>query len=206
MCVKFGNAFSTRYPITSGVPQAGSLSPFLLLAYTYDLPTKLKTQPAVKVRMFADDIKIYGFYVESSRCCVQQALSLCISMMMEWARNWELPVNLSKTLVLHIGKFKNVNYSIHNTPLRVSDETRDLGVYVNSNLKFDSHVKHIVHKAFAVLFTIIRNVRCDEASILIRLYKAYDIPISEYCSPVLNPQTRCVQRRIEKVQQTFTKF
>lgn len=69
----------------------------------------------------------------------------------------DLPVNHSKTLVLHLGKFERVNYCIDNIPLRVSG-ARDLGVYVNKNLKIYSYVKHIVHETFAVFFTMIRNV------------------------------------------------
>lgn len=38
---------------------SGVLSPLLFLDYCFDLPHILKTNPEVKIHMYADDIKIY---------------------------------------------------------------------------------------------------------------------------------------------------
>ena len=39
------------------------------------------------------------------------------------------------------------NYSVNNVPLSQVDKVRDLGIIVDSSLKFDKHVSLIVHKA-----------------------------------------------------------
>lgn len=126
--------------------------------------------------------------------------------MMEWATAWDIPVNLSKTCVLHIGNAAFKEYRFKDMILKQIAEVRDLGVLVKSDLKFEMHINMIVRKVFAVLFTIYRNTQCSNPQTFIRLYKAYVIPILEYGSQIWNPSTRKLQSRIEKVQQTFTKI
>ncbi|VDO82449.1 unnamed protein product [Haemonchus placei] len=62
MCVRVGNSFSQRFHCSSGVPQGGVLSPLLFVAYTYDLLSYLYTHPSIRIKMYADDIGIYGVY------------------------------------------------------------------------------------------------------------------------------------------------
>lgn len=206
MCVKVGNSFSTRYLCTSGLPQGGVLSPLLFLAYTYDLPEKLFTSPSVKVQIFADDVKVYGIYNAETQTEVQQALSQSISNMMEWATAWDIPVNLSKTSVMHLGCTPCMEYRAGDILLKTSYEVRDLGIILTPKLDFKSHINDVIRRAFSTLFAILRNVQCNDASILIKLYKTYIIPILEYGSQIWNPYTLKQIRQIEKVQMVFTKI
>ena len=73
-----------------------------------------------------------------------------------WASCWELPVNISKTAVFHIGKASNLVYKIEGVDLKNLREVRDLGVDLNNDLNFESHVNTTVRKAFAALFVICR--------------------------------------------------
>lgn len=155
MCVKVGNSISRCYPCSSGVPQGGVLSPLLFLIYTYDLPRRLKTHPAVKVQIYADDIKIYGAYNDHNQEEVCQALSQSISIMMEWAAAWHLPVNISKSCVLHFGKDNKSEYSYHDLTFRSVTEVCDLGISLDSRLDFKSHIEAIVKKSslYALLYS-----------------------------------------------------
>lgn len=205
MHVKVENSFSKSYPCTSGVPQGGVLSPLLFLIYTYDLPSKLKTHPSVKVQLYADDIKVYGIYNHHNNTEIRYALSQSIKRMMEWASVWQIPVNISKSLVLHIGKDASVSYMYKDILFKTVTEVRDLGIYIDRQLNFKSHVDRIAKKAFSTLFCILRNVQCNEPFILIKLYKSYILPILEYGSQIWSPFTRKMLTKLEKVQQVFTK-
>ena len=46
---------SKWYPVVSGVPQGSVLGPLLFILYVNDIPDLVNS----KVKMFADDIKIY---------------------------------------------------------------------------------------------------------------------------------------------------
>ncbi|XGW08373.1 hypothetical protein V3C99_011027 [Haemonchus contortus] len=155
--------------------------------------------------MYADDIKIYGIYDDNSKAAVHQALTASISRMMDWAVVNGIPVNLTKTTVMHIGHGPSNLYTFNGDPLSSTSEVRDLGVYLKSDLKFDAHIDMIVKKAFATLFVIFRNIHCSDASVYLKLYKAYVIPILEYGSQLWSPFSKKLQVKLERVQKVFTR-
>lgn len=71
---------------------------------------------------------------------------------------------------------------------------------------FEKHINNIVRKAFSTMHLICRNIKCNDSSILISLYKTYVIPILEYCSQVWSPFSKKLQTKIERVQKSFTKI
>lgn len=206
MFVKVGNSFSGRRQCTSGVPQGGVLSPILFMVYTCDLPDRLKTHAAISVQMFADDIKVYGTYNASNQSLVLKALNQSILNMITWASNWEIPVNLAKTSVMHFGPGRAPDYRFGNITLRHVDAIKDLGIHMNKHLKFDAHVDLTVRKALSVLYGMLRSIFDNDSATLLKLYKAYVLPILEYGSQIWSPQTKKLQNKVEKVQQTFTRI
>ncbi|EYC03347.1 hypothetical protein Y032_0094g2706 [Ancylostoma ceylanicum] len=206
MTVKVGQHFSKRYPCTSGVPQGGVLSPLLFIIYTMELPQLLRTSPDINVQVYADDIKVYGGYVEQNRDEVHSALELSITRMLEWASEWDLPINLNKSCFLHIGNCDTLGYSVNGIALKQCESVTDLGVLVDSRLKFSEHIDTIVKRAYTALFTIFRNVHSTNHIILTRLYKAYVLPHLEYCCQIWNPSLKKHVAKIERVQHTFTRL
>lgn len=72
---------------------------------------------------------------------------------------------------------------------------RDLGVFIDNNLTFISHIKTIIQKAST------RGGR----TVLAKTFTTYVQPLLEYCSQVWNPHLTYPVRGIESVQRTFTK-
>ena len=82
--------------VKSGVPQGLVLGPLLFLLYINDLPDCVKTA----VKMFADDLKLYGTSDTSeSRKLLQD--DLC--NLEDLSTKWQLPFNVAKCKVLHFG-------------------------------------------------------------------------------------------------------
>ena len=77
---------SKWYPVDSGVLQGPVLGPLLFILYVNDIPDLVNS----KVKMFADDIKIYTSF--SDALSFQNDLDrLC-----GWAREWLLQFNIAK--------------------------------------------------------------------------------------------------------------
>jgi hypothetical protein len=82
----------------------------------------------------ADDMKIYN---DSSN---YQMLSNDISNISKWASDWQLPLNIKKCTVLHIGdKNPNHKYCLGGVKLHKSSSCLDLGVLVTSSLSWSEH-------------------------------------------------------------------
>ncbi|KAK6010947.1 hypothetical protein OSTOST_23979 [Ostertagia ostertagi] len=95
--------------------------------------------------MFADDIKIYATYDQYNCGMIRDALKCSFQKMTDWALQWDIPLNLSKSMVMHIGDTYPVDYYI-------SANARDLGVLLDPRLKFSLHIDHAVKKAFTNFF------------------------------------------------------
>ncbi|KAK6012636.1 hypothetical protein OSTOST_22190, partial [Ostertagia ostertagi] len=143
---KYRNEFSNKIPCTSGVSQGGALSPLLFLMYTADLPEILKVRPSVKIRMCADDIRIYCSYASHEQPEAHRMLSLVIEKMLEWCNRWDIPLNRAS--------------------IRSESSVNDLGVLVNDLLTFNDHFTTVARIALNSLFVILRNVHRNAPALL----------------------------------------
>ena len=133
-------------PVTSGVPQGSVLGPSLFLLYINDVCDFL-SELNIRFKLFADDLKIYSNYDLRSGI---QDLSAAINNFHSWCEIWQLSIAKNKCSVCHIGSNNAQKlYTVDNYPIEKVDTIRDLGVHVDSKLKFDKHIAFTVRKAFA---------------------------------------------------------
>lgn len=78
-------------------------------------------------------------------------------------------------------------------------------MYVNKDLKWNSHVRHITNKAISRLYLLFKSIRSHDSKFLIRMYSVYVLPILDYCSSVYNTNSSQNLAVIERVQRLFTR-
>ena len=88
-------------------------------------------------------------------------------------------------------------------PSNISHSTRDLGIEVDSSLKFSSHVDNVVTKAYQRLGILFRGFSTKNSDFLLRAYKTYIRPILEYCSSIWSPYLLKDNRSIRKSSKIF---
>ncbi|EYC30086.1 hypothetical protein Y032_0005g2442 [Ancylostoma ceylanicum] len=200
--VRVNNSYSKPRPAHSGVPQGGVLSPILFNVYTYDLLRGL-SQRNVSFCAFADDLKIYHS-IGSLDDVVH--LQEAVDFVSQWANQWKLPLSSEKTEVLHLGPH-NINhvYTISDTSITSVEEVVDLGFLITKNLSFDKHCERVANKAMRIVHNIFRGLITRNSAVLLKAYKAYVRPILEYGTPVFSPFTCKSIKRLERVQNTFTR-
>ncbi|KAK6033051.1 hypothetical protein OSTOST_00750, partial [Ostertagia ostertagi] len=147
-------AFILNAPLLYGewLSPRGSSFPLLFLLYTAGLPEFLKVHPRVEIKMFADDIRIYCAYSSNEQVEAHQSLSLSIQKMLDWSDKWELPINLSKTIHLHLGPCPSIPFRISGVSIRSERSVNDLGITVDDSLTFNSHISMVAKKALTSLF------------------------------------------------------
>ena len=82
---------------------------------------------------------------------------------------------------------------------------RDLGVLVDSNLKFHLHIREVVQKAAGLACSLLWSTVCRSLSFMLMLFVMYVRPILDYCSCVWNTGYVGDLKLLEAVQRCWTK-
>ena len=201
--VKINNTSSIEKPVTSGVPQGSVLGPMLFVFFINDLPDVC----SVSTKIYADDTKAYTCIVNEND---QARLQNSIDEMFNWTQQWQLNFNASKCKILHIGENNpRHSYFIGNgnskSEIEKTELEKDLGVFVDPELNFESHIEHTVKRASSKKATILRNFSYRSKKVLVPLFKALVRPILEYASVVWDSSFRNQINLLESVQRTYTR-
>ena len=112
------------------MPQGSVLGPVLFLIYINDLDCDLIS----KVGKFADDTKMCKTVSSSKEI---ESLQRDLNSLHKWSNDWQMQFNVDKCSIIHVGHNNKLsNYKIGDAELKSSDSERDLGVIIDSSLKF----------------------------------------------------------------------
>lgn len=151
----------------------------------------------VKFSLFADDLKIYS---EDS-----DSLQLCINNISNWSREFKLPLAVEKINCLRLGKSQN-DYFIDSSLIKVVNLVRDLGIFVDSKLKFKQHVEIIRARTLCRISQVFKVFRCLDLNGYKTVYTTYIRPLLEYGTIIFSPKVNSNNsKRLEYPQRLFTK-
>ena len=194
--------------MSSGVPQGSVLGPLLFLIYVNSLGLEFNCPWFA----FADDFKLY---VAHSRIDSENGANLLqgdLDRLASVSQSWNLRLNPAKCVVLRFGVRSSrgdedaaSGYMLGGEEIRLVKSHRDLGVTVDSSLKFHIHISCIVNKASALINQLLRSTVCRSYDFMVTLFVSHIRPIMDYCSTVWNLGYMGDIRRLESVQRRWTK-
>ena len=136
-------------------------------------------------------------------------LSEAIERLTAWSQTWQLHLASNKCFLFTVKNSKiypcDHTYTLASSILSHVDFIRDLGVTVDSNLKFDKHISLITHKALVRSRLILKCFHSHDRSLLVLAFCTYVRPLLEYCCAVWSPHHHNLIDKIEGVQRFFTK-
>jgi hypothetical protein len=203
-CVVLENCFSSEATVNSGVIQGSVLGPILFLIYINDVAAACND--IVRVKLFADDVKLYSI-IDTS--CSTTSLQQSIDSLASWASSWQLSINISKCSVLSLRNrtesFVSLPYYVNGVCLTNSSLVSDLGVLVDSKLAYNQHISSIISKATQRAGVFFRGFTSRNLALIRKTYVTYIRPILEYNSTVWNPTKKYLIDQLENVQRRYTK-
>ena len=141
------------------------------------------------IQMFADDAKLFR-EIKNQADCEELQKDLC--GLQEWSKEWLLRFNVTKCKRMHLGRTNgkeayHMSQRDEETALFETECEKDLGVYVDNELKFSGHCEKKVNQANKLLDLIRRSLRYLDGPSLVTIFKSEVLPHLEYC-PRLVPE------------------
>ena len=157
-CVFTNGTFSSEQLIRYGVPQGSILGPLLFCIFINDLPLCL-SDPNVSCDLFADDTSLHCS--ASTITDVQNSLQKSLNNVAEWCKDNFMLLHPGKTKCMIItsrqkhqsNKF-TIHLSLNNTIIDQVKEHKVLGVIIDEELKWQSHINSITSKFSRSLFLL----------------------------------------------------
>jgi hypothetical protein len=157
------NNASPHELITTGVPQGSILGPLLFLIYINDLSRSTK----FKSIMFADDTTLYStleHFDNTSMNMLTKSINNEVKNVSNWLAINKLSLNVQKTKAMFFS-FKQHQHplvpilpeiKINDISIENVDSFKFLGVYIDKNLNWQSHINYIGNKLSQINGTVCR--------------------------------------------------
>ena len=199
--VEIGNCVSDHMALTCGVPQGSILGPLLFNLYMLPLG-QLICSNNVSYHNYADDTQIYVSLTAGEYGPVE-SLCHCIQQISVWMQNNFLQLNSDKTEIIVFGPQKqreSVSCHLQSLALKPTNQVRNLGVIMDSDLNFNSHIKSITSAAFYHLKNIAKIKGIVSKPDLERLIHAFVSSRLDYCNGLLTGLSKRGVKQLQYIQ------
>ena len=163
---------------------------------------------------FADDFKIgvsYSRDLESDIAEGTNSLQRDLSSISLTAGSWNLKLNPTKCVIIRFGQGTRSqvddsnSYWIEGKRLQFVSKHRDLGIVVDSSLKFHNHVGQVVGKVGCMMGDLLRSTICRSKDFMVTLFVSHIRPIIDYGSCLWNVGYLGDVRKLESLQRRWTR-
>ena len=199
---RVGSAFSSVKPVSSGVIQGSVLGPLLFLLYVNDVSHIFSS--GVRCKLYADDLKLFSVFKTSDE---YGSLQNDLDTLKQWSDTWQLQVSVSKCAFMNIGPLRPaaLQFNIGSDVVQQVDSYKDLGVTIDSSLKYKEHISNITAKARQKTGLLFKCFVTRNVQVLTKAFTVYVRPMLEYASSVWSPCYVGLVEKLEAVQRNFTR-
>ena len=195
--------------VLSGVVQGSVLGPLLFLIYINSIGSNL----SCNYKIFADDLKIYACISHPNKphpaSVSNDVIQRDIDELYTTAASWGLFMNVEKCAVLRFSRpsahLPPPSYFLNGLSIPAVRSSTDLGVLVDSSLKFHGHVQTVTKKAASLAYSFLKSTICRSPEFMVFLLITHIRPVIEYCSCVWHTGFTKDLKLLESVQRRWTK-
>ncbi|PJE78524.1 hypothetical protein CI610_02532 [invertebrate metagenome] len=179
--VFINDSLSSLKPINAGVPQGSVLGPLFFLLYINDISCNLSSLS----RLFADDTSLS--YASYDLNLIETEAKRDLLKLEIWSNEWLMSFNPNKTeaLVISTRQLPFVpSFTFDNTPIKITNHHKHLGVILSDDCKWNVHVESIVNKVTKYIATLRKLKLILNRNTLEKMYLTYIRPLLEYACEV----------------------
>lgn len=176
--VRVGN-FNSRSVLTNiGLPQGSILGPICFLIYINDLPN---LSNICNFTLFADDTTVS--LANNNLNSLLENLNYDLDKIVNWSNSNRLSINASKTEAI-IFTTRPISsdpcLELNNELISFKNHTRFLGVFLDSKMRFDSHVSHVLSKLSKNAGILFKIRDCLPMEARLKFYYSFMYPYLVY--------------------------
>ena len=205
--VKLPGALSKVGQVIAGVPQGGVISPILFNVHINDVDKDIPSSLGIKSCKFADDLTLYQIVPLHSESYMQEG----VDGVKLWADRNKMELNAKKTKDMWSSFKKHSDNPPH---LCINDMVIDretefklLGVVIQDNLKWNSHISSVLKKANKRIYHI---RACKKAhlpdEVGLTTYTTKIRPLLEYACPIWGGIPDYLSLELQRVQDRCLKI
>ena len=189
---------STSKNIVCGVPQGSILEPLLFLIYINDIH---RSSNSLQFLLYADDTTI--FHTDSDWISLSNVISRELSKVSNWFKVNKLSLNIVKTGIIAFGRFNvapSLNIVIDGLKINQITCTKFLGVEIDQNLSWKTHIDKIENKLCSVIGVLSRIRYKINQKTALMLYNSLILPHLQYCNIIWASTSRKKLTKLHKLQ------
>ena len=191
--VKIGKTVSDWVSLKGGLPQGSWLAPLIFILFINDL--KIDDL----IFKYIDDLTLSDIFNKNDLGSLKQFVDQIDS----WSKKNHLKINVKKTKTMSL-LYNNspLNFDIDNELIQPVTSYKLLGVHIDSDLKWNTHIDFIYKKSSSRLHFLKHLKRNNiQPMDLLYYYKAVVRPILEYACPVWHSSITVAQsNKLETIQ------
>ena len=186
--LKYNDIVSDEKHISCGVPQGSILGPLLFTLYINDISNVCDE---AKILLFADDTAL--LYSAPTLDLLQIKISNSFPKICTWLHANRLSLSTAKTVYQIFNEDRNteIQIPVMNSLLKRACTVKYLGLLIDDDLKFKSHITRVTGLCSRTLGILHRSSYFLNKTLLLLLYNSLILPYISYCAPIwgLNYET-----------------